>query len=89
MVLRIEDTDAERGRQEWLDGIISAMAWLGLDADEGPFRQSDAEPAIEPWLMRSTKPAISMRASAPDQRSTSELSRTRRQATTVTVEIVA
>jgi glutamyl-tRNA synthetase len=44
MVLRIEDTDAERGRQEWLDGIISAMAWLGLDADEGPFRQSDAEP---------------------------------------------
>lgn len=42
-VLRIEDTDTERGRQEWLDGIISAMAWLGLSADEGPFRQSDAE----------------------------------------------
>ena len=44
MVLRIEDTDAERGRQEWLDGILSDMAWLGLDADEGPFRQSEAEP---------------------------------------------
>ena len=43
-VLRIEDTDAERGRQEWLDGIISAMEWLGLSADEGPFRQSEAEP---------------------------------------------
>ena len=43
-VLRIEDTDAERGRQEWLDGIISAMDWLGLAADEGPFRQSEAEP---------------------------------------------
>jgi len=42
-VLRIEDTDAERGRQEWLDGIISAMEWLGLSADEGPFRQSEAE----------------------------------------------
>ena len=42
-VLRIEDTDAERGRQEWLDGIISAMAWLGLTADEGPYRQSEAE----------------------------------------------
>ncbi len=44
MVLRIEDTDAERGRQEWLDGIISAMSWLGITADEGPFRQSEAEP---------------------------------------------
>ena len=43
-MLRIEDTDAERGRQEWLDGIISAMEWLGLSADEGPFRQSEAEP---------------------------------------------
>lgn len=42
-VLRIEDTDAERGRQEWLDGIISAMAWLGLSADEGPYRQSERE----------------------------------------------
>ena len=42
-MLRIEDTDAERGRQEWLDGIISAMEWLGLSADEGPFRQSEAE----------------------------------------------
>ncbi len=39
-VLRIEDTDAERGREEWVDGIISAMHWLGMDPDEGPFRQS-------------------------------------------------
>ena len=43
-MLRIEDTDHERGRIEWLDGIISAMEWLGLAADEGPFRQSEAEP---------------------------------------------
>ena len=40
-VLRIEDTDAERNREEWKAGIISAMAWLGLDYDEGPFYQSD------------------------------------------------
>ena len=39
-VLRIEDTDAERNREEWVDGIISAMHWLGMDADEGPYRQS-------------------------------------------------
>jgi glutamyl-tRNA synthetase len=40
-VLRIEDTDAERGREEWVDGIVSAMHWLGMDPDEGPFRQSE------------------------------------------------
>jgi glutamyl-tRNA synthetase len=39
-VLRIEDTDAERNREEWVDGILSAMHWLGMDADEGPYRQS-------------------------------------------------
>ena len=39
-VLRIEDTDAERGREEWVDGIISAMHWLSMDPDEGPYRQS-------------------------------------------------
>ena len=40
-VLRIEDTDTERNREEWHQGIISAMQWLGLDFDEGPFLQSD------------------------------------------------
>jgi glutamyl-tRNA synthetase len=40
-ILRIEDTDAERNREEWVEGIYSAMAWLGLNLDEGPFRQSD------------------------------------------------
>jgi glutamyl-tRNA synthetase len=40
-ILRIEDTDADRNREEWVGGILSAMAWLGLDLDEGPYRQSD------------------------------------------------
>lgn len=41
-VLRIEDTDASRNRPEWTDGIISAMAWLGMDERgyEGPVLQS-------------------------------------------------
>jgi glutamyl-tRNA synthetase len=39
-VLRIEDTDAERNREEWVDGILTAMHWLGMDPDEGPYRQS-------------------------------------------------
>src|SRR6266496_2028057 len=39
-VLRIEDTDIERTREEWVTGIQSTLRWLGLDWDEGPFRQS-------------------------------------------------
>jgi glutamyl-tRNA synthetase len=40
-ILRIEDTDAERNRPEWTAGILSAMDWLGLSYDEGPFFQSE------------------------------------------------
>lgn len=40
-LLRIEDTDAERNREEWVDGIIDAMAWLGMAPDEPPRRQSE------------------------------------------------
>ncbi len=41
-VLRIEDTDASRNRPEWTEGIISAMAWLGMEGSgyEGPVLQS-------------------------------------------------
>ena len=38
-ILRIEDTDLERSTQAAVDVIIEGMAWLGLDADEGPFFQ--------------------------------------------------
>lgn len=39
-VLRIEDTDQERNREDWVDGIVSALDWLGMAPDEGPYRQS-------------------------------------------------
>jgi len=39
-VLRIEDTDVERNREEWVGGIESALEWLQMAPDEGPFRQS-------------------------------------------------
>jgi glutamyl-tRNA synthetase len=42
LVLRIEDTDASRNSPEWIDGIIRALAWLGMDDEqyEGPYLQS-------------------------------------------------
>ncbi|MGH8981401.1 MAG: glutamate--tRNA ligase, partial [Acidimicrobiales bacterium] len=39
-LLRIEDTDTERNREEWVDGIVGALEWLGMPSDEGPYRQS-------------------------------------------------
>ena len=39
-LLRIEDTDVERSREELSAQILSAMEWLGLDFDEGPYYQS-------------------------------------------------
>ena len=38
-VLRIEDTDTQRSTAQSIDQILEAMAWLGLDADVGPFFQ--------------------------------------------------
>ena len=39
-VLRIEDTDRERSKKEYLDEILESIQWLGLDWDE-LFHQSD------------------------------------------------
>lgn len=45
MVLRVEDTDAARNKPEWTDGIVRAMSWLGISAEdpafEGPYFQSE------------------------------------------------
>ncbi|HVF15062.1 MAG TPA: glutamate--tRNA ligase, partial [Acidimicrobiales bacterium] len=40
-VLRIEDTDPERSRDDLVEGIERSLKWLGLDWDEGPYRQSE------------------------------------------------
>jgi glutamyl-tRNA synthetase len=40
LVLRIEDTDRERSTPENVDQIFEALAWLGIDWDEGPIHQS-------------------------------------------------
>ena len=36
LVLRIEDIDPARSRQEYIQSIMEDLAWLGLDWDEGP-----------------------------------------------------
>jgi glutamyl-tRNA synthetase len=40
LILRIEDTDAERSTEESIQGIIKSLKWLGITWDEGPYFQS-------------------------------------------------
>jgi glutamyl-tRNA synthetase len=42
-VLRMEDTDRERSTPESEAEILRTLRWLGLDWDEGPFRQSERD----------------------------------------------
>jgi glutamyl-tRNA synthetase len=35
-ILRVEDTDAARNKQEYIDVILQGMKWLGFNWDEGP-----------------------------------------------------
>jgi glutamyl-tRNA synthetase len=39
-ILRVEDTDRERSTAEAVRVILEGMAWLGLDADQGPYYQT-------------------------------------------------
>jgi glutamyl-tRNA synthetase len=39
-ILRIEDTDQERSTDAAIQAILDGMHWVGLDWDEGPFRQT-------------------------------------------------
>ncbi len=43
-VLRIEDTDTERSKQEYTDSILASMKWLGLDWDTELVYQSTRAP---------------------------------------------
>ena len=51
-VLRIEDTDRERSTQASIDAILDGLRWLGLDADEGPWFQTDRLPLYREQVER-------------------------------------
>ena len=40
-ILRIEDTDQSRSTEESIQAILEGLQWVGLDWDEGPFRQTE------------------------------------------------
>ncbi len=46
-ILRIEDTDQTRSTDESIRIILDGMKWIGLDWDEGPFRQTERMPIYQ------------------------------------------
>jgi len=51
-ILRIEDTDQARGVAGAEQHIIDSLQALGLDYDEGPFRQSDRLDTYKQWAQK-------------------------------------
>ncbi len=49
-VLRIEDIDPQRSRQEYADQLMDDLRWLGLTWDEGPYYQSQRGEIYEQYL---------------------------------------
>jgi glutamyl-tRNA synthetase len=53
-VLRIEDTDRQRSTEQNVDAILDGLTWLGLNADEGPYFQTQRferyREVLEQWL---------------------------------------
>jgi glutamyl-tRNA synthetase len=46
-ILRIEDTDQKRYQEESVASITTALKWMGLDWDEGPYFQSERQPLYQ------------------------------------------
>ena len=60
-LLRIEDTDPERSRLEWVGVILDGLKWLGLDWDNEPVFQSQRLPIYQEMANRLLSQGIAYR----------------------------
>ncbi len=51
-ILRIEDTDTERLKEDSVGQILSSLKWLGIDWDEGPEKGGDFGPYFQSQRQR-------------------------------------
>ncbi len=51
-ILRLEDTDRERSTPESEAEILRVLSWMGLDWDEGPYRQSERDDVYRDAIAR-------------------------------------
>jgi glutamyl/glutaminyl-tRNA synthetase len=52
IVFRLEDTDKERSKKEYEQDIIDSLAWLGIEYDKGPYRQSERTKIYRKYVQR-------------------------------------
>ena len=58
LILRIEDTDRARSTRAFEEAQLEDLAWLGLDFDEGPHRQSGRGASYEQGIDRLTEAGL-------------------------------
>ena len=51
-ILRLEDSDKERSKPEFIQDILDCLKWLGLDYDEGPYYQSQRQNIYRKYLQK-------------------------------------
>lgn len=52
IILRMEDTDKERNREEYEKNILEGLEWLGITYDESPVRQSERGEIYKKYLQQ-------------------------------------
>ncbi len=57
-LLRIEDTDPERSKEEYIADIIDQLKWLSLSIDEPPIYQSQRMAVYERYILSLTKSGL-------------------------------
>ena len=68
LILRIEDTDRARSRNEFEHDLLENLGWLGLSFDEGPYRQSERGELYEQAAARLAEKGLAYEAQDEDAR---------------------
>ena len=58
LVLRVEDTDRARSTRDFEEAQLEDLGWLGLDFDEGPYRQGERGELYEEATKRLTEAGL-------------------------------
>lgn len=66
-LLRIEDTDIERSKREYVDDILNGLLWLGIDWDEGPYFQRERMEIYKQYAYRLLEKAAAYRCYCPPE----------------------
>lgn len=51
-LLRVEDSDRERSKQEYTDALFRDLTWMGLDWQEGPYYQSQRNEVYDKYYQQ-------------------------------------